>query len=348
LLARYGTSGGKLVKKADIYTASEHGIDPGLIDPDARGIVSRLRRAGFKAYIVGGAIRDLLTGQKPKDFDIATDAYPRRIRRLFRHSRIIGRRFRLVHVYVPDPSGQKFFEVTTFRASQAEEGSNVYGTIEEDVWRRDFTVNALYYCPQDQIIIDFVGGVKDIEARRLRTLVPTEQSFLEDPVRMIRGVKYGEMTGFPLPPAITGIIRKHRRELGTCSPARLTEEVYKILGSGFAAAIMLRAYQLGLLEVFLPALDRHLAGLGRRQVIQALRGTLGVLDERLRSGGQPAPNRGVMLAFLLRGVAVPAPGREPITDEEELQSFLREAAEPLVPSRRELQQAVRHLLRRRR
>jgi poly(A) polymerase len=347
LLARYGTSpDGKPVKKADIYTAEEHGIDPGWVDRDARRIISRLKKAGHRAYLVGGAVRDLLTGKKPKDFDIATDAVPRRIRKLFRHSRVVGRRFRIVHVYVPRGNERKIFEVTTFRSGSTDVGNNIYGAMEEDVWRRDFTLNALFYCPDDQIIIDYVGGVKDIEERRLRTLAPTEDSFVEDPVRMIRGVKYSVYTGFALPAVVTGVIKRHRHQLASCSPARLTEEVYKILASGHAAEIFSKAFKLGLLEVFLPSLDQFLNDLGRRQINAALRETLGVLDERIRSGRAPGPSRGAMLSYLMKAVARkwnrPETGEN---SEESLQQFLRDAAVPLVPSRREIAHAARRLLR---
>jgi poly(A) polymerase len=349
VLVRYGTSpDGRPVKKAEIYTAPEHGIDPGWIDRDARRIIARLKRAGHKAYLVGGAVRDLLTGKKPKDFDIATDAVPRRIRKLFRYSRQVGRRFRIVHVYVPREEERKVFEVTTFRSSPVEGGNNVYGAMEEDVWRRDFTFNALFYCPDDQIIIDYVGGVKDIRERRLRTLSPPEASFLEDPVRMIRGIKYSVYTGFPLPPSLTAVIRRHRQELATCSMARLTEEVYKILASGHSAEIFIHAFRLGLLEVFLPALDRHLKSLGKRKSEAALHDALDPLDGRIASGRTPEPGRGAMLSCLLTGVVPgwggPGNNEDP---EESLQEFLREAALPLQPSRRELSQAARRLLRRR-
>ena len=349
MLARYGTSpDGKPVKKADIYTAEEHGIDPSAIDRDARRIIGRLKRAGHKAFVVGGAVRDLLTGRTPKDFDIATDAVPRRIRKLFRHSRIIGRRFRIVHVYVPRGSERKIFEVTTFRSGLADEGNNVYGAMEEDVWRRDFSLNALFYCPDEQIIIDYVGGVKDIRQRRLRTLAPTEASFVEDPVRMIRGIKYSVFTGFALPTGITSVIRKHRGELASCSMARLTEEVYKILACGHAAEIFSTIFQLGLLEVFLPALEVSLRALGKRRSDALLRENLVALDERIRSGHSPEPSRGAMLAYLVKPVAQgwqsPPPPEDP---GESLQAFLRETLLPLQPSRRELAQAARRLLRRR-
>lgn len=346
---RYGTApDGKIVKKAEIYTADEHRIDPQLIDADARRIITRLRREGQKAYIVGGAVRDVLNGVLPKDFDIATDATPGKLRRLFPSSRVIGRRFRIVHIYIYRDSGRKIFQVTTFRARESEGGNNIYGSLEEDVWRRDFTLNALYYCPIDQIIIDFVGGYRDIREGRIRTPVPTESSFLEDPVRMIRGVKYAEITGLRLPKPMAGLIRKHRQELSRCSPARITEEIYKILGSGYAAPIFMSAFRLRLLESFLPALDRSLSSRGRKEAEGLLAAGLGALDRRVRQESSSEPSRGFMLACLFRDMAelwkgeTRAPTEDPLTL---LQEKLRKAALPLQPSRKELENAARRLLR---
>ena len=344
---RYGTNAdGKLVKKAEIYTPAEHGIDPARIDPDARRIIGYLRRAGHKAYIVGGAVRDLLTGVDPKDFDIATDATPRRLRRIFPNSRQIGRRFRIVHVYVQRDGQRKIFEVTTFRARQNGEGSNAYGSMEEDVWRRDFTLNALYYCPFDGLVVDFVGGYRDIREGRLRTPVPTEASFLEDPVRMLRGVKYAVIARVELPRPMAALIRKHRHAISTCSPARLTEEIYKILASGSAAPIFANAFQLRLLEACLPALDRHLSSLGKAEVEASLERTLGALDRRMRSPEGGEVSRGLMLAALLQDLAEGwkngLPAEDPLAA---LAEKLRQAAQPLLPSRKELEQAARHYLR---
>jgi poly(A) polymerase len=340
LLVRYGTSPeGKPVRKAEIYTATDHHLDPKAIDNDARRVIQRLRREGFKAYIVGGAVRDLLTGLMPKDFDIATDAHPRRVRRIFPRSRIIGRRFRLVHVYVQSGGEDKIFEVSTFRALH--DSNNVFGSLEEDAWRRDFSINALYYCPEDQTIIDFVGGFRDIRERRLRTLAPTEDSFSEDPVRMIRGIKYAAFTGFPVPGAIATAIRKHREGLRECSAARLTEELYKILGSGFSAPIFQLASRHRVLEVFLPALDGFWKARGRR----GPQSSLEALDRRVRRESGAAPQRGVMLAYAFRELfrQWDLSGTD---DElcERLVDQLRRNSTPLIPSRRELESAARTLM----
>jgi poly(A) polymerase len=343
---RYGTTAdGKLVKKAEIYTPPEHGIDPERIDLDARRIIGRLRRAGHKAYIVGGAVRDLLTGVNPKDFDIATDATPRKLRRIFPSSRQIGRRFRIVHVYMERDGERKVFEVTTFRTLQNGEDNNAYGSMEEDVWRRDFTLNALYYCPFEGLVVDFVGGYRDIREGRLRTPVPTEASFLEDPVRMIRGVKYAVIARIELPRPMAALIRKHRHRMSTCSPARLTEEIYKILASGSAAPIFASAFRLRLLEAFLPALDHYLSGLGRNEVEARLESSLGALDRWVRAQEAGEMSRGLMLAALFQG---PAEGwRKDLSPEDPqgaLMDRLRQAALPLLPSRKELEQAARYIL----
>lgn len=234
MLFRYGkTSNGTIEKKAHIYTPDEHGIDPRLVGADAVRVIRGLRKEGFQAYVVGGAVRDLLVGRTPNDFDIATNAHPQQIKRIFRSARIIGRRFRLVHVY----SGRDtYIEVSTFRSHSpvAEDGmplpedaNNHFGTMEEDSQRRDFTVNALYYCPIDGQLIDYVGGYEDIRQKRLRTLAKAEASFVEDPVRMIRAVKYASLLDFPIPLPMAGLIRRLRESLLTCSRERVTEEVFR-------------------------------------------------------------------------------------------------------------------------
>ncbi|MCX7788136.1 MAG: polynucleotide adenylyltransferase PcnB [Spirochaetes bacterium] len=255
MLVRYGkTKDGAAVKRAEIYTKQEHPIRRQDIDPDAVSIILRLKAAGHAAYIVGGAIRDLLVGKVPKDFDIATDAHPRKIKRLFRNSRIIGRRFRLVHVYF----GSKIIEVTTFRSLHAVGELNQYGTIHEDVLRRDFSLNALYYCPVEEVIIDYVGGVKDIRSKVIRPIIPLKQIFVEDPVRMVRAVKYGAMLGFYLPFFTRRMIQKQAPLLAECSHSRLTEELFKILGSGASAVTLKALYSHKLLRYFLPSLDLRL------------------------------------------------------------------------------------------
>ncbi len=235
MLYRYGTDGkGKLVKKAVVYTQAEHLISNKNIDPDALQIINRLRDAGYTAYIVGGAVRDLIVGNKPKDFDIVTDATPSKIKKIFRNSRIIGRRFRLVHVVF----GKKIFEVSTFRSNAEGSVGNDFGTIEEDVQRRDFTLNALYYDPLQEQIIDYVGGMKDIKKHVLRPVIDLDRIFVEDPVRMLRAIKYSATTHAKMSGALRRKIRHSAKLLSQISPSRLTEELLKIINNVYAYEII--------------------------------------------------------------------------------------------------------------
>jgi poly(A) polymerase len=246
---RYSTAkNGKPVKKAIVYTLDEHGIPLSNVDADAVRVVDRLKASGFEAYIVGGAVRDLILGKKPKDFDIVSGASPARIRKIFRNSRIIGNRFRLVHVY----AGNKIFEVSTFRSLKDGHTGNSFGTIEEDVLRRDFTVNSLFYDPQRQLVVDFVGGMKDIGKRRIRSIIPLDTIFVDDPVRMIRAVKYGAATGFRLPLSLRWRIRRDSPLLAQVSPSRLTEEINKIIHSAHAAKIVEALETMGLFRYLQP------------------------------------------------------------------------------------------------
>ena len=226
MLSRYGTDeNGELIKKAIVYTKSEHFITKDKIDPDALQIINRLHDLGFIAYIVGGAVRDLIIGNTPKDFDIVTNATPSKIKKIFRNSRIIGRRFRLVHVVF----GTKIFEVSTFRSIAEGSVGNNFGTIDEDVLRRDFTINALYYDPLQEQVIDYVGGMRDIKKHILRPVIDIDKIFVEDPVRMLRAVKYAASTGFKLPVPLKRKICKSAHLLSPVSPSRLTEELLKII-----------------------------------------------------------------------------------------------------------------------
>jgi poly(A) polymerase len=239
---------GNPVKKAIVYTQDEHGISFSDVDRDAVNITERLKAAGYETYIVGGAVRDLILGKSPKDFDIVSSASPVRIKKLCRNARIIGHRFRLVHVY----AGKKIFEVSTFRSLKDGPTSNVFGTIEEDVLRRDFTLNALFYDPGRQIVIDFVNGMKDIREKRIRPIIPLKTIFQDDPVRMIRAVKYGAAAGFKLPLTLRWRIKKESPLLAEVSPSRLTEEICKIIHSAQAAQIVRQLEAAGLYRYLQP------------------------------------------------------------------------------------------------
>lgn len=250
MLFRYGTDkNGKPVKKAVVYTKEEHGIPKSKVDFDAIQIIDRLRDSGFHAYLVGGAVRDLIVGSSPKDFDIVTDATPSKIKRIFRNSRIIGKRFRIVHVIF----GTKIFEVSTFRSICEGSVGNNFGTIDEDVQRRDFTINALYYDPILEQVIDYVGGMKDIKKKILRPVIPLDRIFVEDPVRMLRAIKYSAKTGAKMSFACRRRIRQCASLLASVSPSRLTEELLKILNSGRAAEIVAEALDTDLYMALQPA-----------------------------------------------------------------------------------------------
>jgi poly(A) polymerase len=237
-----------------------------LIDPDAITVVRRLRRFGHRAYLVGGCVRDLLLGIAPKDFDVATDAKPEEIKSIFRNSRIIGRRFRLVHLYF---RAGKIIEVSTFRArAQTEtedEGDdliirrdNVFGTEEEDALRRDFTINGLFYDVVDGRIIDHVGGLPDIEKRYLRMIGDPDIRLREDPVRILRAIRFWAKTGLQIDPVLEDAIRRHKEDLRLCAPARILEETLRLLRLGFAEKTVRSMESTGVLGILLPEIQAYL------------------------------------------------------------------------------------------
>jgi poly(A) polymerase len=245
LLTRYThLPNGKRSKVADIYTAKEHGINPAAVSEEAYKVLNRLKNSNCKAYIVGGAVRDLIIGNSPKDFDIVTDALPKKVRKLFWNSRIIGRRFRLVHITFKNT----MIEVSTFRS----DANNSFGTIEEDVKRRDFSINSLYYDPFKGFVLDFNNAMKDIRKRRLRSLLPLETTFQEDPVRILRAIKYAASGGFKIPWKLGRKIRHEAHRLETVSSSRMTEEFFKILQSGKTAAILKMALDFSVFEYLYP------------------------------------------------------------------------------------------------
>ncbi len=250
VLRRYTTSkAGLAIKTADVYLQSEHKLSISSIDQDAYRIIVRLQRGGYEAYLVGGAVRDLVIGIMPKDYDIVTSAEPAQIKRLFRNSRIIGKRFRLVHVFFTD---NKIIEVSTFRSSESAGFNNVYGTIEEDVWRRDFSINGLFFDPVKAQLLDFVKGYPDLMARRLKPIIALKRIFVEDPVRMIRAVKYAVSTGCSMGFFLKNKINRSRQLLADISPSRLSEEAFKIVQGGRSAAIVTMLESFGLFEFVMP------------------------------------------------------------------------------------------------
>lgn len=278
-----------------------HGIAREQLSPAARRVCATLQEKGFKAFVVGGAVRDLLSGQTPKDFDVATNATPEEVRALFRRSRIIGRRFRIVHVM----SGPETIEVSTFRAMQDPQQTetddhgrvlrdNVFGSQEEDATRRDFTVNALYYDPGTEVIVDYHHGVADIEHKTLRMIGDPRTRYREDPVRMLRAVRLGAKLDLIIDPAARQPIREMAVLLENVPAARLFDEMLKLLFSGQAVKCLRQLREEGLHHGLLPLLDVILEQpQGERFVWLALENT----DQRVQAGQSVSP--GFLFATLL-------------------------------------------------
>jgi poly(A) polymerase len=250
-----------LTPRPAIIPRSDHPISRADISENALKVLYRLDKAGYQACLVGGSVRDLLLGRSPKDFDIATNARPEQVRELFRNCRLIGRRFRLAHVRF----GHDIIEVATFRAAAFDEEEhdrvirdgrivrdNVYGEIEDDVWRRDFTVNALYYNIKDYTVIDYVGGVADIRAKRLRLIGDPASRLLEDPVRMLRAVRFAVKLGFSIDPGTSQPFGELAGKLGEIAPARLFDEMLKMFHGGHALAAYLALREHGLFGHLFP------------------------------------------------------------------------------------------------
>ncbi len=336
MLVRYSASNkGSPLKRAEIYTAKEHNIRRSDIDPDAVRIAVRLKSAGHSVFIVGGAVRDLLVGKKPKDFDVVTDAHPRKIKRLFRNSRIIGKRFRLVHVYFKE----KIIEVSTYRALDAE-SNNEFGTIQEDVQRRDFTLNALYYCPIDEILIDYIGGVKDLRKRKIKPLIPLKRIFEEDPVRMIRAVKYAASLDFKIPFFTRRKIRSQADLLGPCSSSRLTEELFKILQCGSSSVILKALYEYGLLRHMMPRLAE---ALGKGDFKERFFKTMKGLDESIYESIERHKLLAPLVKDYLEDLAK-SHGNEKLMFKDYYHA-VKEFLHPLVPSNKDVDIAVVSLFR---
>lgn len=265
----------------------------------------RLHQAGYQAYLVGGCVRDLLLNLHPKDFDVVTDAHPEQIKRLFDNCRLIGRRFRLAHVLY----GRDVIEVATFRArledeadpeddgrhrhQDAESGrimrDNIYGTLEQDVWRRDFTINALYYNIADFSLVDYVGGLDDINKRTIRLIGDPEIRYREDPVRMLRAVRFAVKLGFTIDPGSAEPIRRFGHLLADIPPARLFDEVLKLFHGGHAAKTfdLLREYSL--LQYIFPATARCLANSAYPFSEDFIRQALANTDTRIAEGKPVTP-----------------------------------------------------------
>jgi poly(A) polymerase len=294
--------GQAFITSPTVIPRSAHGLSRANISENALKVLYRLRNAGYQSYLVGGGVRDLLLGREPKDFDVVTDARPEQIKQCFRNCRLIGRRFRLAHVHF----GSEIVEVATFRARGATFGEdageearrevegriirdNVYGTLEEDAWRRDFTVNSLYYNIRDFSVVDFTGGMADLRAGVIRTVADPQASYREDPVRMLRAVRFAAKLGFRLHPEAEAAIRPLAHLLDDIPPARLYEEVLKLFHGGCAVQTfeLLRHYDL--FRALFPETDACLAveveGFPSMLVTQGLAST----DARIAEGKPVTP-----------------------------------------------------------
>jgi poly(A) polymerase len=323
LLDKAGVSPGRGKKpkfgKREEVGPQAHGIDPSLVDERAVNVVHTLQQAGFEAYIVGGAVRDLLVGLRPKDFDVATNATPEQVKGLFRRAFIIGRRFRIVHVVYGRGREHEVIEVSTFRAyldaaaAEAVAGNertskselagmkhavdasgrvlrdNVWGPQEEDAARRDFTINAMYYDPQTQLVVDYHGGIADVKKRVIRMIGDPATRYREDPVRIIRAVRFAaklSQLGFALEPKTAAPLVKSQELLADVPQSRLFDETLKLLQTGHAVASVATLKKLGLARGIYPLLDLVVERAEQGIVSAALQDT----DRRVGEGKPVAPS----------------------------------------------------------
>jgi poly(A) polymerase len=308
--------------------------------PEAPRVISRLVRYGHETYLCGGCVRDLLLDQRPKDFDIATNATPRQVKRLFRNSRIIGRRFRLVQLNFPD----KILEVSTFRAAIDPPADspdllilqdNTFGTAEEDARRRDFTINGLFYDLRDGTVIDFVGGLRDLDRRIVETIGDPWVRFREDPVRMLRAVKFASRLGFRLADDLYSAILDCREELQKAAPARVHEELIRLTNMGGAHDAVRLMYRTGLLATILPELSSALDAFGESAPDRAAYwAMLRSLDAATRRGDPPS-NARLFSCLLWPLFLIELETGQPTVTSEEPEDGLAPIAQRLRMSRRD-------------
>jgi poly(A) polymerase len=278
----------------------EHPISRRDIDGNVLKVLYRLINADHIAYLVGGGVRDLVLGRRPKDFDVATSAHPHQIRELFRNSRLIGRRFPLVHVFF----GSTNIEVATFRSRGETDDvddlliqhDNTFGTPEEDAFRRDFTINALFYDPLTFRVLDYVGGINDLAERQIRTIGEPDLRMREDPVRMIRAVRLAAKLDFEIEPATAHAIERCASDLVKTSAPRLVEEIYRTLLLANSARALFLMQRFGLLDSALPMLSHHLKQHNHRLEAAPTIRIMEALGEAIQLGFEPP--RGFLLACL--------------------------------------------------
>jgi poly(A) polymerase len=293
----------ELYPHARVMERSAHCISRREIPETVLKVLYRLHRSGYRAYLCGGSVRDLLMKRAPKDFDLATDAHPMEIRRLFRNSRIIGRRFRLAHILFQD----RVVEVSTFRREPQRANDdaeilvtddNTFGSPLEDARRRDFTINGLFYNISDFTVIDYVGGLEDLERRQIRVIGDPDLRFREDPVRMLRAVEFAARLNFEIEPETYQAILRHRNEIVKASPPRVSEEILELLRRGWALSAFTLLHQTGLLEPLLPELSRLLRSPDVSYVLKMLE----VLDRTVSAGRRISD--AVLLCVLLLPIVV--------------------------------------------
>ena len=279
-------------------------FDPDKIDDSAQKVVRRLTQHGYEAYLVGGCVRDLLVGHRPKDFDVATSARPEEVRALFRNSRIIGRRFRLVHVLFP---GGHVIETATFRRNPpAPTGTsdedllirsdNVFGDAHEDAQRRDFTINGLFYDVDEKTVLDWVGGMKHIEARTVETIGDPVVRFQEDPIRMLRAVKFAARIDFGIAPDAYEALVQCRGALAMAARPRLSEEILRLMRGGAAHRSIWLLWELGMLDLLVPELSSFIADSADDRAVWEL---LSEVDRRTKERGAPLDDIVLWCALLL-------------------------------------------------
>jgi len=278
-----------------VYSLEEHRITHDKIDPHAFYVIQRLRQAGYAAYLVGGGVRDLLLNQLPKDFDVSTSAKPEEIRSLFRNAILIGRRFRLAHIRF----GRKVIEVSTFRSGDTEATGlivrdNEWGTEEQDVLRRDFTINGLFYDPETQTVIDYVEGYPDLEKRVLRSIGQPETRFLQDPVRMIRLVKFCARFNFDIDPPTFEALLNCKAEIVKSSSARIFEELLRMLESGASRSFFHLLQEYGLLHPLAPSLAQSMKN--QNDLTYQL---LSQIDAEMKKGNPEPLDRSLLLSALV-------------------------------------------------
>ena len=328
-----------------VIDRSDHPLSRRSIPENVLKVLYRLHRSGYRAYLCGGSVRDLLMDREPKDFDVATDAHPTEVRRLFRNSRIIGRRFRLVHIIFQDQT----VEVATFRREpERSEGSdeylitddNTFGSPLQDARRRDFTINALFYNIADFSVIDYVGGIEDLDGKRVRVIGDPDVRFREDPVRMMRAIEFAARLGFEIDAATYDAILRHKNEILKASPPRVSEEILELLRRGWSKNAIRLMVESGLLEPLLPEVYRAIAG-NRSPYFWKM---LEVLDRTVEAGRKVSDAVSLSVLFLpwiIEELEREERGRESRMRIGEVIVFIRDSIQPLC-ARMALAAGTRH------